>query len=262
MNQFLNCCGLTNIPLTGLVRKMSSRSLRMLLFNALLGVLCCGMTACGLMSESLSEGNNSQIPENNCSSTDSSVDGILNILNKYESILANNESYFSVENGESMTLAQLLELSQEENLQISQFALIDFDYDQIPELILKKTISESDVFGYEVLHQYGEDIYGYSFTYRTFADLKIDGTFVVSSSAYDYGIGKLEFLGDTVSIQRVAECKTLLNEDGTESENYTINGESVPECSFFNILEKQDIKKSIIWSDKTENTANELHWER
>jgi len=64
MNQFLKFCGSTNIPLTGLVRKMSNRSLRVLLFNALLGVLCCGMTACGLMSESLSEGNNSQIPEN------------------------------------------------------------------------------------------------------------------------------------------------------------------------------------------------------
>lgn len=250
MNQFFNFCGLTDIPLTGLVRKISSRiSLRVLLFVALLGVFCCGITACGLRSGSPSEGNDSQILENDFSSTDSPADETLNIYQKYKSILADNESYFSVENGESMTLAQSLELSEEENLYVSQFALVDFDHDQIPELILEKTIGESNVFGYEVLRQNGEDIYGYSFTYRSFTDLKIDGTFAVSSSAYDYGIGELEFSGDTATVRRIAESETLLNEDGTEDVSYAIDGKTVSEEDFSNMLEQQDAKKPIVWNN-------------
>ncbi|WP_195279780.1 hypothetical protein [Clostridium sp. J1101437_171009_A5] len=250
MNRFINFGGLPNISPIGLVKRMRVQiSLRMLLFIGILGVLCCGMTACGLSSENLSEDNNSSMLETDCKPTDSPVNEAPNILNRYESILKDNASYFSVENGENMTLAQSLELSEVENLQITQFALVDFDHDQIPELILKKALDETDVFGYEVLHEYGEDIYGYSFTYRNFADLKIDGTFVVSSSAYDYGIGKLEFSEDAASIQRIAESETLLNEDGTESVSYAIDGETVPEEDFFQMLEQQDTKKPVVWNN-------------
>ena len=261
MNRFIDFHGLSNILPIDLAKRMRVQiSPRILLLIGILGVSCCCMTACGLSEKNLPEDNSTPTLETNCKPTDSPVNEAPDILNRYESILKGNASYFSVDNGENVTLAQSLESSGVENLQIVQFALVVFDHDQIPERILKKALDEIDVFGYEVLHEYGEEIYGYSFTYRNFADLKMDGTFVVSSSAYDYGIGRLEFSEDAASIQRAAESETLLNEDGTESVSYTIDGESVSEEDFFRMLEQQDAKKSVAWND-SEDISKVLLWD-
>lgn len=261
MKRFINFNGLSNLFPICLTQKTLVQTLyRVLLFIVILGVLCCGITACGLKEEHLPEDNNGTTFENNYEPTSSPVNETPDVLTRYESILTNNASYFSVENGKDMTLMQSLELSGMENLQISQFALVDFDHDQIPELILQKSLDETNVYGYEVLHQNGEQIYGFSFTYRSFADLKTDGTFMVSSSAYDYGIAKLEFSEDTASIQRIANSETLLNEDGTESTSYTIAGKSVSEKEYLQIIEQQDAKKSIVWND-AKDISKVLLWD-
>lgn len=249
MKRMIGFHALSNLSSIGLAQKALLRApCRAVLFVCILGALCFGMTACGWNGDKLPENHNSPALETDYKPTNSPVNGTPDILARYESILTNNASYHSVDNGKDITLAQSLELSGEENLQLSQFALVDFDHDQIPELILQKSLDETNVYGYEVLHQNGEQIYGFSFTYRSFADLKTDGTFMVSSSAYDYGIAALEFSEDTVSIQRIAESETLLGEDGTESESYTISGEFVSEEAYLQMLEQQDAKEPVIWN--------------
>jgi len=79
------------------------------------------------------------------------------------------------------------------DLNIRQFALVDMDGDNIPELVLHDT-SNGDTF---VLQFNGSNgaVYGKKYSYRAMKNLKKDGTFDWSNSAFDSGTGRLHLSG-------------------------------------------------------------------
>ena len=63
----------------------------------------------------------------------------------------------------------------------TKLAIVDLEKDDTPEVILWLVVNNDDYYGSEVLR------------YRSFIDLKADGTFSCSSGAADYGFGTVKF---------------------------------------------------------------------
>jgi len=103
-------------------------------------------------------------------------------LEKYKKIL-NNESPF-YEGSSSVYI---------NDFNIRQFALVDMDGDNIPEFILNDT-SNGDTFVLEFNGSNGA-VYGKKYSYRAMNNLKKDGTFNWSNSAFDSGAGRLRLSG-------------------------------------------------------------------
>jgi len=133
-------------------------------------------------------------------------------LEKYKNIL-NNESPF-YENYSSPVYIN--------DLNIRQFALVDMDGDSIPELVLNDT-SNGDSF---VLVPDGAGVYGKKYSYRAMKNLKKDGTFDWSNSAFDSGTGRLHLSG--------------------------------PYQRMISIADLQDTKEDVVWHELTIENINNL----
>lgn len=51
-------------------------------------------------------------------------------------------------------------------------------------------------------------LYAHLHAYRVFNDLKEDGTFGLSGSVSDHGMGKIDFVGDTYLVKKIAYCES------------------------------------------------------
>ena len=67
-------------------------------------------------------------------------------------------------------------------------------------MVIRLSKETNEYWGFLILHINNDVVYAYELAYRSFNGLKNDGTFIYSSSASDYGIGKIEFLGEAYTI--------------------------------------------------------------
>lgn len=79
-------------------------------------------------------------------------------------------------------------------LVITEFAVVDLDGDEIPEIVL----AIEDYYGFIVLRYKEGQVHGNILGYRTMHSLKKDGSFRSSGGASDYSSGRMYFIGDTV----------------------------------------------------------------
>jgi len=181
-------------------------------------------------------------------------------LNQFKSVLFDGGEYFSTDYKKTMDIEQQLTLPDKDSpMYISKFAVVDLDSDGMPEIILQVSISEQDVNEYDVLHFINGLVYGYSFTYREFQNLKTDGTFFVTDSANDYGFGLMSFTKSTSTVDRIASCETKFDTDDNGVDSYFINNKSVTEEEFLTVVTEQKNKTDAIWYDFTkENVENVL----
>lgn len=138
----------------------------------------------------------------------------------------------------------------------AKFELLDLDRDQTLELILWMTADGDPNAGFWVLRYWSDWVYGYQLTYRSFDQLKADGTFRVSGGAYDYGIGTMRFSDNNWFVDRVVSCETATLDDGSTEEQYYVNGESVAKDEFEAVYSQQGEKPDAPWYDfSVENLA-------
>lgn len=81
-------------------------------------------------------------------------------------------------------------------VEVGRVAILDLDRDGINELVIWPEDANEylySVVGYAILRRQGDEIYGYNPSYRTFGNLKSDGTFHWSSSAAENGAATLTF---------------------------------------------------------------------
>lgn len=136
-----------------------------------------------------------------------------------------------------------------------RFCLLDLDRDGKQELLLWLRAGEDNHAGYWVLRYQGGDIWGYSLSYRSFDQLKADGSFQWSGGSSDYGIGTMVFENCTWSITRSAGYEAAFNDDGSLArERYYLNGEDATHAEVLLAYEAQKAKENAPWASFTDET--------
>lgn len=145
--------------------------------------------------------------------------------------------------------------------EIWSFAVLDLDEDGNEEVVLHVGGVANDTGGYLVLHWAGPgDIRAHPSYWRTFWNLKTDGTFY-----YDYyidttGIGQVSFPDQGYAMVRsfIMQGQADMSADPPEG-IFTVRGETVTYEEYLAALEKQDEKPDAAWYDFTpENVERAL----
>ena len=164
------------------------------------------------------------------------------ILEIYKKILLNETGFYNEDN----RVVYLRDLNYK------QFAVLDMNLyaDGIPELVLHNTANGDTL----VLHYYNGAVYGKKYGYRAMRNLKIDGFFDWSNSAYNSGLGKLHITGKDQEIIHMAEYGSLME----EIEMYRIQGTPVSKNEFNDYSAFQNAKEDIVLYNLTNENINKL----
>ena len=95
--------------------------------------------------------------------------------------------------------------------------------------------------GYLILRRQGDEIAAYAPGWRSIGDLKADGTFHWSSSAFNNGTGRARFDGGEFAVEEISWCKDGLNH-GVADPRFYADGVRVSQEEFEAAQEAQDAK--------------------
>ncbi len=108
-------------------------------------------------------------------------------------------------------------------VELDRVAILDLDRDGVNELVIWPEGEYEylySVVGYLILHRQGDEIYGYNPVYRAFGNLKSDGTFDWSGSAFNWGIGSALFTENGFEVKNITWCEIHSETD----ERYFVDG--------------------------------------
>lgn len=167
-------------------------------------------------------------------SNEQSENSMLSIGESYKAILLGNGDFISTDlQNRELSIEDIGKAVTDDDsvtVKAAKFTIIDLDDDGESEVVLWIQINGVSDYGFEILHYQEGTIYGYTLPYRTFFNLKTDGTFSFSGSASDFGIGKLRFLVDGYAIENIIE-----DENSEEEINAAMN--------------QQEAKTDVEWYD-------------
>ncbi|MDE5590155.1 MAG: M56 family metallopeptidase [Acetatifactor sp.] len=179
----------------------------------------------------------------------------------YKSVLL-GESNFRNRSGlvdESLNISEIKRAVGDDDddvvVRVLKFAVVDLDEDEEEEVVLWIQVGHNDYWGFEILHYLNGEIYGYPIWYRSFMDLKTDGTFSISYSAADQGVGRMTFSENGYSISEAYTYTTFLG-DGEYTVEYFVDNEPCSMDDYFDVVEGQDQKADVEWYDFSEDNIN------
>lgn len=108
-------------------------------------------------------------------------------------------------------------------VEAGRLAVIDLDRDGVNELVIWPEGEYKylySVVGYVILRRQGDEIYAYNPVYRAFGNLKSDGTFDWSGSAFNWGIGSALFTENGFEVKNITWCEIHSETD----ERYFVDG--------------------------------------
>lgn len=139
----------------------------------------------------------------------------------------------------------LVDTANDSVTRITEFAAADLDGDGLPEAILRIGSADSNPEGYVILRQDGGDVCGYTTWFRSFLDLKTDGTYFFSVGGPSYGIvSRTVFTQSSLS----TEPQAYSDFDG-ESITYFVGGEQATEEEYLTVYNAQAAKPDAQWYD-------------
>ena len=179
--------------------------------------------------------------------------GTESYLNAYQDILDNNILMYNTNTDKKMYLCDYL---NETELSISKYSIIDMNGDNNPEMVVwlsRGTLScaTNENWSFLILRNSDDLVYAYELAYRTFFELKNDGTFMYSNSSSDYGVGKMDFLNAKYAINKIAYSESV---DNTQKTSYVIENRSVSKEEFEVYIAEQNKKDAAIWQEYTLDT--------
>ncbi len=177
------------------------------------------------------------------------TEAVLSELDAFGDVLAGDRDFIETLSGERWDISRLGETITIEDIPCSvhRIAVADLDGDGIREAVLQLKLGQDEYAGFEVLRYQNEEVYGYPFSYRSFLEPKVDGTFRLSGGAFYSGIGKVTFDTGSAVVTPIAERMEELTEDGTSTVRYSIDGASAAEEEFRLLEEVQNTKPDVIW---------------
>lgn len=173
----------------------------------------------------------------------------------YEAVLSGAMTFTEASTGNTLDITRLSETITTEALpcSIRQLAVVDLDQDESDELILWLRLGQDDYAGFVVLRSQDGAVYGYPRSYRSFLELKQDGTFRLSGGVSYTGFASASFSGTMGVIFPLAEAETGLSPDGSSSTIYRIHGETVTEAEYLAFEAEQAAKPDVLWYESWED---------
>ena len=165
-------------------------------------------------------------------------------------VLLGNTSFLywpeGTETPESKAISQVPALFSPDSdyAHIYQFAVLDLDGGGGSEVVLHISDVASDMGGYLVLRQVGGTIYGYPSGWRTFWDLKADGTFAYSYQAgNEDGTASVRFTGTGMELDKhiCGQGKQF------EFDTFLVDGQPVSHAEYEAAWDAQDQKPDAVW---------------
>jgi len=181
--------------------------------------------------------------------------------NKFYAVLTGSEPFYSTDIDQNLTINELGRAVSSDSgitVKVLKFTCADLDGDGAPEAILWLQVNENDTYGFEVLRrQQNGQIDGYTLPYRSFMDLKTDGTFSFSSGAADSGYGSISLSDKAYTINETTYSLSAYDSNNELTVSYFVNGQTASEAEYLAAVEKQNGKESVSWYDfTTENIAS------
>lgn len=209
----------------------------------------CGLAACGGSGESAS------------SPQASSAQGQEpTALDRYRGVLFGQDSFLYMD-GESAPAS--LEISQVPALfspdssyaAVSWFAILDLDGDGTEEAVLQITDVASDMGGYLVLRCQDKTVQGYSSGWRTFWDLKTDGTFFYSQAGgSEDGLASIRFTEDGLVLDKYLYGTG----DWFRFYDFYLDGQAISKEEYDLALLEQDEKPDAQWYAFTQEELQQV----
>ncbi len=138
---------------------------------------------------------------------------------------------------------------------IQPVQLTDLDGDGQNELVVFPEGDDQYLYsyvGYLILRQQGDEIAAYAPGWRSAGDLKADGTFDWSSSAFNAGIGRARFTEDgSFEVEDI----TWFDNPGTDDNNYFVDGAKATEEEFWAAWDAHRAKPEPVWYCWYEDTG-------
>lgn len=138
---------------------------------------------------------------------------------------------------------QVLDYSFDQRMLPNQYAVVDLDHDDSPEVIvsLRKNVNEYDEWMI-ILRYYEGSVYGYPFVLRGFEFPKTDGRYLASSGAIDNQIMELNFDGYKLQENCIGYSKMVNDEV-----EYFIADNKVSEEEFLDFTNRFYNSEDVSW---------------
>ena len=177
-------------------------------------------------------------------------------LNAIKAVLQGNAEFFETGIKKTLNINQLnqaVSLDSKATAKATKFAVIDLDNDGTKEVILWLTVNGLDYSASEVLHYQSGVVYGYVMWYRSFNELKTDGTFTFSSGAMDSGFGTIKFTDQTCSTDEIVYSESSYDSNNNLTVSFFIDNKSATQDEFNLAIKNQDEKPNATWYDFTDD---------
>jgi len=182
-------------------------------------------------------------------------------MSTYKSVLQNKTQFFSTDAKKNLNISQLNQaVSDDDSVKVKaiKLAIADLENDEIPEVILWLDVNTNEYYGFEVLRYRDGVVYGYTLPYKSFMDLKDDGTFSFSSGTADSGFGKVKFTENGYSIDKITYSESSDNSGNNQITSYFVNNQSASEEDFLSAINKKSDKTAVTWYDFTDENIEKL----
>ena len=138
---------------------------------------------------------------------------------------------------------------------VTEFAVLDLDGDGSREVVLRVTDVANDMGGYVVLRQEGDEIMGYPSHWRTFWQLKTDGTFTYSDTAgTEEGVASARFEEEGLVMDKHIRCEM----EAWEPKAFEVDGRPVSQTEYEAACSAQDQKADAVWYELNETNIQQL----
>lgn len=132
-----------------------------------------------------------------------------------------------------------------------KFAVVDLDGDGGQEVVCQTMDAAGDMSGYLILHWKDGAVYGFTSHYKTFMDLKTDGTYSYSNlPATEEGICRIRFTETDYAADAII---SMVTDDNWESFAYFAGGEPVTAEAYDAMVKQQQEKPDAAWHDFTDD---------
>lgn len=193
----------------------------------------------------------------NIVATDDSV-----AMEAYKAVLCGNATFRDTGIGKDLDIAHIYDLLNFEIYWIQiYFTTIDLDGDGIREVILM--LDSYARYGYEILHYQDGTVYGYYMVARGFEELKTDGTYEGSDSAFSGTVKKIESFSGNGLVEDILTQYDYhaydYNDENEAHEYFLIHGQKVSSAQVESTLTQQRAKESAEWHELTQEHIEKIH---
>lgn len=181
----------------------------------------------------------------------------------YKAVLLDDGDFISTDlQNRKIKLKDIKEAVMDEDdvtMEAAGFTVIDLDGDGVQEIVLWLKINKVSDYGFAVLRYQEGDVYGYTLPYRSFMELKTDGSFLFSGGAADSGIGKLNFSEEEYTIDELYYSRSEYDFDkGLFAVRFFLKGAFCTEEKYEDGMKRQEEKPDAVWYELTADNVNDV----